>query len=146
MNSKLGYAGDVSCQECFEVLCNEPNSILVDVRTIAEWAFVGVPDLSEIEKDTLKISWRQYPTMQINENFVVDLELMGGECISKESTKIFFICRSGARSKEAAISATSAGFKHCFNVEEGFEGSVNEHGKRGIFAGWKAENLPWIQY
>ncbi|MGE0096622.1 MAG: rhodanese-like domain-containing protein, partial [Alphaproteobacteria bacterium] len=32
------------------MLARDPNSVLVDVRSQAEWSFVGVPDLSSLGK------------------------------------------------------------------------------------------------
>jgi len=45
-SSSLSYAGDISAAEAWEKLAADSRAQLVDVRTLAEWNFVGVPDLS----------------------------------------------------------------------------------------------------
>ena len=56
-----------------------------------------------------------------------------------------FICRSGARSHEAALAAQSAGYGSVFNVLEGFEGDRDASGHRNTVGGWRAAGLPWTQ-
>ena len=58
---------------------------------------------------------------------------------------VLFLCRSGARSHDAAIAATAAGYTQCYNVLEGFEGDRDAHGHRGALNGWQAAGLPWQQ-
>ncbi len=45
------YAGDIVPAEAWVVLQTEPKAQLVDVRTTAEWNFVGLPDLSALGRD-----------------------------------------------------------------------------------------------
>ena len=147
MNQNLtsGYAGDKSASECFEVLVSETESVLVDVRTKAEWNYVGVPDLSEIGKSPIFLEWQIFPAMSQNTRFAEELSVELERREVKQATPIFFLCRSGVRSMNAAILVTSIGFKRCFNVFGGFEGPVDENRHRGSSSGWKAERLPWIQ-
>ena len=67
MSSELaaGYAGDVLATEAFHRLASESSSVLIDVRTQAEWGYVGVPDLSELGKTPLFLEWQSYPAMQV---------------------------------------------------------------------------------
>ena len=58
---------------------------------------------------------------------------------------LFFMCRSGARSSNAAKLMTSIGWDNSYNVLYGFEGDPDLSHKRGITNGWKCEGLPWIQ-
>ncbi|GAG76439.1 unnamed protein product, partial [marine sediment metagenome] len=44
---------DVEVKEVWERLKQDPGSVLIDVRTQAEWAYVGVPDLSSLGKQLL---------------------------------------------------------------------------------------------
>lgn len=132
---------DVSPRAAWQELAQDPEALLVDVRTDAEWNFVGVPDLSSIGKQTVLIPWQLYPTMQVNGAFVEHLRRAGASPMSK----LFFICRSGARSLAAGQAAQQAGFPHAFNVADGFEGPVDPEGHRGTIAGWKADGLPWRQ-
>ena len=56
--------------ECYDALSKHHNAHLLDVRTKAEWDYIGVPDLSQINKTTICISWKVYPNMNINEQFL----------------------------------------------------------------------------
>lgn len=139
------YEGDVSVEACWDRLQADPDAFLIDVRTRAEWAFVGAPDLSLAHRDPLFAEWQTYPAMTVDADFAVrvaqGVEAAGG---STQST-LFFLCRSGARSMGSAAALTQAGFAHCFNVADGFEGPTDENGHRGTVAGWKAAGLPWRQ-
>ena len=132
---------NVAPTQSWEALQADANAQLVDVRTDAEWNFVGVPDLTPAGKQTVLIPWQAYPTMQRNHSFEDDLKQAG----LTEAHVIYFICRSGARSMAAAEAAKAAGFPNVFNVADGFEGPPDGHGHRGSTAGWKAEGLPWRQ-
>jgi rhodanese-related sulfurtransferase len=132
---------NVAPTQTWEALQSDENAQLVDVRTDAEWNFVGVPDLSSTGKSSVLIPWQMYPTMQRNGQFEDDLAQAG---LTADHT-IYFICRSGARSMAAAEAAQAAGFPHVFNVADGFEGPPDVQGHRGGTAGWKAEGLPWRQ-
>lgn len=126
---------------------SEGDAALVDVRTRPEWAFVGVPDLSTAGKAALTIEWRRFPDMSVNDGFVADLTR---QFDGKIPSTIYFICRSGARSLEAAAttaaSLAAAGLTAtCINVAEGFEGDLDPEGHRGRSNGWKARDLPWRQ-
>jgi rhodanese-related sulfurtransferase len=132
---------DISPGETWQALREDPKAVLVDVRTDAEWNFVGVPDLAEAGKEVVLISWQLYPSMQVNAAFAEHLRKAG---LTPEH-RLYFICRSGARSLAAAQTAQAAGFPETFNVAGGFEGPVDAEGHRGTVAGWKAEGLPWRQ-
>ena len=135
------YAGDVSAQEAWELMKSDPRAALVDVRTRPEWAFVGVPDLSELKRDTHLIEWQVFPTMDVNPSFV---DAVGQSAADKEAP-LMFLCRSGARSRSAAIAATRAGYRRAYNVAGGFEGDLDGERHRGTKNGWKASGLPWKQ-
>lgn len=114
---------------------------LVDVRTDAEWNFVGVPDLASAGKQVVLIPWQVYPAMNRNESFEDQLKQAG----LTPDHHIYFICRSGVRSLAAAQAAQAAGFPHVYNVADGFEGPHDNDRHRGRLAGWKADGLPWRQ-
>jgi rhodanese-related sulfurtransferase len=114
---------------------------MVDVRTDAEFNFVGLADLSEAGKQPVLIPWQVYPTMQVNAGFIQQMRAAG---LTPEH-KLYFLCRSGARSAAAASAAIEAGFPHAFNIADGFEGPPDSEGHRGHMAGWKADGLPWHQ-
>ncbi|MEE2661515.1 MAG: rhodanese-like domain-containing protein [Pseudomonadota bacterium] len=137
----MGYAGDVDASEAWESLKTDPSAFLVDVRTQAEWNFVGIPDLTAIGKKPLFIEWQIYPSMAVNGSF---LEKISTE-ITVKSAPIFCLCRSGARSKSAAIELTRNGYASCFNIGDGFEGPHDARQRRGYAGGWKSSDLPWVQ-
>jgi rhodanese-related sulfurtransferase len=131
------YKGNVRPTEAYQRLRDNPNAWLIDVRTVPEWQFVGLPAVERL----VRISWQDYPAMQVNGDFVRQVEEAG----VPKAAEVFFICRSGARSAAAAAALTQAGFANCYNVAEGFEGDKDEHGRRGSVGGWKAAGLPWVQ-
>jgi rhodanese-related sulfurtransferase len=139
------YAGDLSAAEAWALLEKEPKAQLIDVRTTAEWTFVGLPDLSGIGRETLCVEWQSYPDMAVSPQFanlVADRLARAG---ASQDTPLLFLCRSGARSRAAAIAMTRAGFGKSYNVAGGFEGDLDEARHRGRRNGWKAQGLPWRQ-
>lgn len=137
----MAYAGDVTPDDAWRMLVEDPRAVLVDVRTDAEWAYVGNPDLAKLGKAVVRVSWQEFPAMEVNPNFVAEL---GSAGVEKDQT-LLFICRSGARSKSAALVMTDAGFTACHNVAEGFEGDCDSDGHRGKVGGWRQRGLPWVQ-
>jgi rhodanese-related sulfurtransferase len=127
--------------QVWEALNSDPRAQLVDVRTDAEWTFVGLPDLATAGKQTALIQWQVFPSMHVNETFATELAEAG----FTPEHHLYFICRSGVRSLAAAEAAQEAGFPHAYNVAEGFEGPLDDTGHRGTVAGWKARALPWRQ-
>lgn len=150
------YAGDLAPEEAFELLGSEVSAALIDVRTQAEWNFVGTADLAPCNKASLLVEWQRYPAMEVNEGFVAEVEAAlnmaapGNEIPGRDTPgsdkerSLLFLCRSGVRSIAAAETMTGAGYAKCFNVTEGFEGSLDAEGHRGM-GGWKARGLPWRQ-
>lgn len=136
------YAGNVTPVEAWEKLQSDKDSVLIDVRTIAEWMFVGNVDMSSVNKTPIFVSWRVFPEMNINDNFVQ--QVLAQKNIDKE-TNIFFLCKIGGRSAEAAAKMTQEGFVNCYNILGGFEGDLDENNHRGTINGWKINNLPWEQ-
>jgi rhodanese-related sulfurtransferase len=139
------YAGDLGISEAWDLLAKNPQAQLVDVRTVAEWNFVGLPDLTPLDRKAHCIEWQGYPAMQPNPSFVTDaIEALQATGAGPQ-TPVLFLCRSGARSRAAAMAMTRAGFEKAFNVAGGFEGDLNNEGHRGEISGWKAAGLPWRQ-
>jgi len=136
-----GYAGDVSPQEAWSLLESDPSAILIDVRTQAEWSYVGFVDLSPLNKNALFIEWVTFPEGRINPDFAAQVE---GAAADKDAP-VLFLCRSGVRSIAAAQEMTTRGFTKCLNVLEGFEGDPDGTRHRGTVGGWKVRGLPWQQ-
>jgi rhodanese-related sulfurtransferase len=134
-----GYAGDITPQQAWALLQSDPSAVLVDVRTDAEWRFVGIPDLASTGREPVLTQWVDV-TGRPNAAFVAELIAAG---LSPERP-VVFLCRSGARSIGAAKAATAAGLGPAYNVLEGFEGALDSTGHRGS-DGWRAAGLPWTQ-
>ena len=141
----LGYAGDILATDAYALLEGKSTSVLVDVRTQAEWSYVGTPDIQALGKTPLFVEWQSYPSMVVDANFSARLEaLLQSEGVER-GVSLVFLCRSGARSRQAAIAMTNAGWSPCFNVADGFEGTLSDLRRRGVISGWKAGGLPWMQ-
>ncbi len=130
----LPYAGTLTPQEAHALMQHHANAKLVDVRTRAEWDWVGrVPNAVEVEI-------MSYPGNRPNPAFVDELQKK-----VPQDALVMFLCRSGGRSHNAASFATQAGYQSCYNVLEGFEGDRDGEGHRGTVGGWRAAGLPWVQ-
>jgi rhodanese-related sulfurtransferase len=128
------YAGSLDPAEAWALLQHDGTARLVDVRSRAEWEFVGrVPGAVEIE-------WKGWPGMIPNAAF---LDTLAGTV--DRAAPLLFLCRSGGRSHDAALAATAAGFTRCYNVLQGFEGDRDEAAHRNTVGGWRAAGLPWTQ-
>lgn len=131
------YKGDLTPLETMERLTSSQSAVLLDVRTMPEWNYVGVPAVERL----LTVEWQTFPSGAVNESFVAQVEQAG---VPKDA-QVFAICRSGVRSIAAAKALTAAGYESVYNVLEGFEGDKDSAGHRGNVGGWKHHGLPWTQ-
>jgi rhodanese-related sulfurtransferase len=141
VGADAGYAGELLPDEAWRILSEDENAVLVDVRTQAEWAFVGIADLSAIGRQPILVSWQMFPAMNLNPNFASEIATRG---VTSDRT-VIFMCRSGQRSMAAARAMTEKGFTDCYNLTEGFEGGLDGQKHRGALGGWRARGLPWVQ-
>jgi rhodanese-related sulfurtransferase len=118
---------NISPVQVWEALQSDPDARLVDVRTDAEWNYVGLPDLSAAGQEPVLIPWQVYPGMQVNAAFTEHMRRAG----LNGRHHVYFLCRSGVRSLAGG--------------RDGFEGGLDGDGHRGVAAGWKAAGLPWRQ-
>jgi rhodanese-related sulfurtransferase len=131
----LSYFGALTPLEAYALLAANPGARLIDVRTRAEWDYVGrVPGSTLIE-------WNTYPSGARNPAFLDQLQ----GSMEHRQAPVLFICRSGQRSDSAARVAAAAGYAMAFNVLEGFEGPKDGDGHRGTLGGWRKAGLPWVQ-
>ncbi len=132
--------GRVTPPQASKILEQEPQAILVDVRSKVEFDYVGHP------LNAVHVPWKEFPDWNVNESFVdavrTALRDHGGD---DPSRPILAICRSGARSLSAAKALAAAGYERLYNVEEGFEGDKDPHAHRGTINGWRFHGLPWEQ-
>ena len=148
----MSQGGDATVEQCgpreaWDALEANPKAQLVDVRSRPEWSFVGVPDMGPLGRQTAMVEWRSFPGMQVNPAFIDELETHFDPATASQ---VFFICRSGARSMEAAQTVAAhyaaAGTPvRCVNVAEGFEGDLDAQRHRGNLNGWKKRGLAWRQ-
>lgn len=144
---ELAFRGDVPPVEAWKMLSDDPACFLLDVRTRPELSYVGLADLSSLSKQCWTVEWKHYPDMSVNPTFCPQVMQLIEE---NGATSVLFSCRSGSRSKDAALFLAEQErerVRHLalFNVATGFEGDLDSTGHRGKQNGWKASGLPWRQ-
>ncbi|MFK7867209.1 MAG: rhodanese-like domain-containing protein [Alphaproteobacteria bacterium] len=135
-----GYSGDLNPQQAWDFMKENPDAVLVDVRTPAEFHYIGIPRLDALGKTPILIPLINEQHTQ-NPNFIENLK----DDVRDANTPILFLCRSGGRSRQAAMMAHLQGFSTCYNIAEGFEGDLDANHHRGTINGWKQRELPWKQ-
>lgn len=133
---QLPYAGAVTPAEAYELLQQNPQAKLVDVRTNAERDWVGRVDIPTDKHGA--VQWNLYPGGAPNPEFLDQLAQ-----VAAKDDVLLFLCRSGVRSRHAAKLATEHGYRNCFDVLEGFEGDKDAAGHRKTVGGWCKAGLPW---
>jgi rhodanese-related sulfurtransferase len=139
------YAGDISADDAWRDLAATPQALLIDVRTAAEWAYVGVPSLASIGKAPLLVEWDEFPSGALVPDFIGRLKAVLASAGADNDAPLYFLCRSGNRSRHAAIAATAIGYRRAYNITQGFEGRLDPDRHRATPGSWKALNLPWVQ-
>lgn len=132
----LPYAGAVTPQEAYELLRQDPRTLLVDVRTNAERDWVGRVQVPEQQHEW--VQWNLYPDSVRNPDFLDQLS-----AVATPDRPVLFLCRSGVRSRHAATLAAQHGFTNSFDILEGFEGDKDQQGHRKAVNGWCHAGLPW---
>src|SRR5689334_4488909 len=95
--SSGNYAGDLSPQDAWNLLQSDAKAQIIDCRTVPEWNFVGLPDVTSLGRDVHCIEWQTFPSMAHNGAFMDQVEA-AIEGASKDAP-LLFLCRSGARSR-----------------------------------------------
>jgi rhodanese-related sulfurtransferase len=145
LQTGLNLVENINSKEAFDLLKEDENAVLIDVRTNKEHLEVGIPDLREIGKDTFKIEWRNSILPGSRKRFLNDFNK---NLSHHDEAKYLFICRSGIRSNFAALtveeSFNSGNYNgKCYNIEDGFEGHEQPFGYPQNPTGWKNLGLPW---
>ncbi len=135
--NQLVYSGAVTPQEAYALIQSNPRVKLIDVRTTAERDWVGRVAIAPEQHGA--VQWNLYPGGTPNPDFLPQLQQ-----IAATDDVLLFLCRSGVRSRHAATAATAHGYRHCFDILEGFEGEKDQHGHRKTVNGWCKAGLPWI--
>ncbi len=116
-------------------------ALLIDVRSSMEHLFVGHP------VGAVHVPWIDEPDWVVNPHFVTDIRklILGGVVGDDSSVPIVLICRSGKPSKEAGQLLIDSGIHNVYNINEGFEGELDDEHHRSTQGGWRFHNLPWQQ-
>ena len=136
----MSYKRNLLPKMAVERLQNNPQALFVDVRSKAEYKYVGYPE------NSILIPWIDDPDWEPNPEVFSDSvmqELDGRENLS--DTEIILICRSGFRSNEALKCLENKGFTQVSHVASGFEGDLDENDHRGNLNGWRHDGMPWSQ-
>ena len=137
---EMSYKRNLLPKMAVERLQNNPQALFVDVRSKAEYKYVGFPE------NSILIPWIDNPDWEPNPEAFSDLvmkELDGRENLL--NTEIILICRSGFRSNEALKCLENKGFTQVSHVASGFEGDLDENDHRGNLNGWRHDGMPWSQ-
>ncbi len=121
----------------------DPRVLLIDIRSTAEFTFVGHP------RDGVHVPWVDEPDWEENPDFVKDVRMHAADVVEPHeilTAPILLICRSGKRSVVAAWRLVQHGFRNVWSVDEGFEGDLDDDQHRGTFNGWRHHGLPWAQF
>ena len=136
----MSYKRNLLPKMAVEKLQNNPQALFVDVRSKAEYKYVGFPE------NSILIPWIDDPDWEPNPVAFSDSvmqELDGRENLL--NTEIILICRSGYRSNEALKCLENKGFTQVSHIASGFEGDLDENDHRGNLNGWRHDGMPWSQ-
>lgn len=122
-------------QHAWDLLQQNPNAVLIDVRTKAEHTDIGHPI------GAIHIAWQEQFGSPVNPNFIADVN----KVIPDYNTPVLLLCRSGQRSLSAAKALEQSGYKILINIVNGFEGDPDSNQQRGNINGWRFHGLPWQQ-
>ena len=137
---EMSYKRNLLPKMAVERLQNNPQALFVDVRSKAEYKYVGYPE------NSILIPWIDDPDWEPNPEAFSDLVMQ--ELYDRENllnTEIILICRSGFRSNEALKCLENKGFTQVSHVASGFEGDLDENDHRGNLNGWRHDGMPWSQ-
>jgi rhodanese-related sulfurtransferase len=148
-NNPMDPAGEakaprpLSPKAAYALLRENPQAVLVDIRSTMEYLFVGHP------QGAVHVPWIDEPDWTVNPDFVTEIRklLLGGVSCAPEGpcSPVVLICRSGKRSLDAGKALLAAGLGNVFHVDEGFEGELDEEHHRSTLGGWRFHGLPWEQ-
>ena len=136
----------VTPSQAYALATDDPNAYILDVRTAAEWQWVGHPgknkagDGAELEGKVVNVSWmiERKGAMIVNPSFLSDVD----EIFQRQADVLLItLCRSGSRSTAAALRLEEAGYKVA-EISVGFEGGTDQYGYRTV-NGWKVEGWPY---
>ena len=129
--------------QAFDFAEENKRAVLIDVRSSMEFLFVGHP------KGSVHVPWIDAPDWIVNPDFVTEVRkvMLGGVGVGEHTgdAPVVLICRSGKRSLEAGNLLLNNGFLDVYNINEGFEGELDDTHHRSTLGGWRFHGLPWEQ-
>ena len=140
---------DIDPIEAYEWATTDPNVYILDVRTPAEWKWVGHPgenklgEGAELNDKVVNIPYKieNGEGLIVNPSFLDDVDYLFG---SNPNAVIINMCRSGSRSVAASNALDQHGYMNVYNMLQGFEGGKDERGYRTV-EGWK-NRFPQFHY
>jgi rhodanese-related sulfurtransferase len=138
---------DVYPSYAYEMALNNANTYIVDVRTDAEWRWVGHPGVNlmgegaGLDDKVFNISFKIFKKNNFirNPSFVSDIKEIFQD---KANVTLITMCKAGSRSKDAAAALETAGYNSVYNMVTGFEGEKDAYGYQTV-NGWKVDGLPY---
>ena len=141
-NSKL--AQNISCKEAHEMIQNESNVVIIDVRTQPEFQFIGyiegaynIPYWFMSEKFTPKGKKFEFSSGEIKEapmsryQFIKNPDFLAYvKKVAKPTDHVLVYCGSSKRSAMAADDLVKAGYENVYNILKGYS------------KGWTKKKLP----
>jgi len=136
----MSYKRNLLPKMAVERMNENPEAVLIDVRTRAEHKYVGFPD------NSILIPWFDEPDLESDPDTFYESVL---DALSDRNdamdAELILICRSGFRSNEALKCLQSKGFTCVSHVASGFEGDLDENDHRGNLNGWRNDGMSWSQ-
>lgn len=139
------------------------NTYILDVRTPAEWCWVGHPGEDKCHEGSfltgkvINIPWVLWEFDPNTKEYTEVPNKFFDEEVARQfkpDDTIIIMCRSGVRSVAASTELeepshpackrlTELGYYRIYNMKGGFEGGTNNCGYRILDAGWKNKGLPY---
>ena len=140
---------DITPVEAYRMVkANPKNTFLVDVRTRAEYQFIGHAE-GAYNIPFMFLSNNAGPRgykLTPNPDFVKELS----DLFNPKTDTLLFYCKNGGRSLMATEAAVTAGFSEdrVYNIMGGFEGLPDKNPEsiyydKPYYGGWVREGLPW---
>ena len=142
------YAYDeISSDDAYEMATTDANAYILDVRSEAEWIYVGHPGSNKLDEGedlagkVVNVSYKIWKKklFTVNPSFVSDVKDLFED---KENIILIVMCRSGKRSVDAAVDLETAGYEKVYNMTTGFQGERDQYGYRTV-NGWVIDGLPY---
>ena len=159
---------DISPQDAYKMIdpsssTYNPNAYILDVRTPAEWKWVGHPGEDKcgngafIEGKVINIPWELWVFDPKTKQYSMELNKFFDEEVVRQFSPydtVIIMCRSGIRSLSASKELEDPthpsykrleelGYLSIYNMLRGFEGRTDSCGYRTLVEGWKNTGLPY---